>query len=459
MHTTTRIAAVAAVAGIAALGLAACSSSRRRQQTRHPHRHRRPTALRSADTLSICTTNLGSPPNITTDESGNLVGSEIDLAKAVAGRLGLTPDFVTVDFSALIPSLQAKQCDVIMASLYIKPERKEVVDFVPYLTSATGVAVKQGSDAGITGLDDSLCGKKVMVTVGTTAQDLAEKQSTACTSENKKPLDISTNNQATVGFQQLVSGQLDAYLDAAELIGYYQKQGTAGIEMVGDPTDAIDIGAAPSRTTPRCTTASRRRSTTSSRRVTTPRFSARGGRSPSPTAEATDGELRLGLLLEEPAHPGAPFLQGLALTVLISVLAMAGALVVGLVIALMRRSAFAPLRVIASLYIWLIRGTPLLVQLVIIYTGFAAANVFRFQDVDLGGILVKAAIQAAIVGLIMNESAYISEIIRAGLDSVPSVRPRRRRPSACRGRRRCGGSSCPSRCGSWCPRSATRSTG
>ncbi len=117
--------------------------------------------------------------------------------------------------------------------------------------------------------------------------------------------------------------------------------------------------------------------------------------------------------------PGPPFLQGLALTVLISVLAMAGALVVGLVIAMMRRSTFAPLRVIASLYIWLIRGTPLLVQLVIIYTGFAAANVFRFQDVDLGGILIKAAIQAAIVGLIMNESAYISEIIRAGLDSVP----------------------------------------
>ncbi|MEV8240367.1 ABC transporter substrate-binding protein [Microbacterium testaceum] len=245
MHTTTRIAAVVAVAGIAALGLAACSSSPApAADTASAIATVAPSALRSAGTLSVCTTNLGSPPNISTDESGALVGSEIDLAKAVAGRLGLKPDFVTVDFAALIPSLQAKQCDVIMASLYIKPEREEVVDFVPYLTSATGVAVKQGSDAGITGLDDSLCGKKVMVTVGTTAQELAEKQSTTCTSEGKKALDISTNNQATVGFQQLVSGQLDAYLDAAELIGYYQKQGTAGIEMVGDPTDAINIGAA-----------------------------------------------------------------------------------------------------------------------------------------------------------------------------------------------------------------------
>jgi polar amino acid transport system permease protein len=117
--------------------------------------------------------------------------------------------------------------------------------------------------------------------------------------------------------------------------------------------------------------------------------------------------------------PGLPFLQGLALTVVISVISMALAVLVGLVIALLRRSPFLPFRVFASFYIWLIRGTPLLVQLVIIYTGFAAAGLGRFQDVDLAGLLVKAAVQAAVVGLVINESAYISEIIRAGLDSVP----------------------------------------
>jgi polar amino acid transport system permease protein len=116
--------------------------------------------------------------------------------------------------------------------------------------------------------------------------------------------------------------------------------------------------------------------------------------------------------------PSGPFLQGLVLTVVISIAAMAGALLVGLVIALMRRSGLALLRGVASFYIWLIRGTPLLVQLVIIYTGLAAANVVRFQDAEIGGLLIKAAVQAAIVGLIINESAYISEIIRAGLDSV-----------------------------------------
>lgn len=115
--------------------------------------------------------------------------------------------------------------------------------------------------------------------------------------------------------------------------------------------------------------------------------------------------------------PSPQFLSGLALTILISITAMALALVLGLVIALMGRSKYLPLRVFASLYIWVVRGTPLLVQLVIIYTGFAAANIFRFEDISVG-FLIKGAVQAAIVALMLNESAYVSEIVRSGLESI-----------------------------------------
>lgn len=116
--------------------------------------------------------------------------------------------------------------------------------------------------------------------------------------------------------------------------------------------------------------------------------------------------------------PSPRFLNGLALTVIISIVSMALALLLGLLIALMGRSRFLPFRLFASVYVWVIRGTPLLVQLVIIYTGFAAAGLFRFEDVDLFGALIKGAVQAAIVGLTLNESAYISEIVRSGLESV-----------------------------------------
>ena len=61
--------------------------------------------------------------------------------------------------------------------------------------------------------------------------------------------------------------------------------------------------------------------------------------------------------------PSDPFVDGLILTIVISVVAMILATLVGLVVALMRRSRFAALRWSASFYIWAIRGTPLLVQL------------------------------------------------------------------------------------------------
>lgn len=117
--------------------------------------------------------------------------------------------------------------------------------------------------------------------------------------------------------------------------------------------------------------------------------------------------------------PSQPFLDGLVLTIVVSMVAMVLATLLGLVLALMRRSQFTAVRWCASVYIWVIRGTPLLVQLVIIYTGLAAVGLYQFHDVSLAGLSVKAAVQAAIIGLMINESAYIAEIVRAGLDSVP----------------------------------------
>lgn len=116
--------------------------------------------------------------------------------------------------------------------------------------------------------------------------------------------------------------------------------------------------------------------------------------------------------------PTEPFVDGLILTIVVSVVAMVLATLLGLAIALMRRSRFAVLRWCAGFYIWVIRGTPLLVQLVIIYTGLAAVGLYQFHDISLAGLSVRAAVQAAIIGLMINESAYIAEIIRAGLDSV-----------------------------------------
>lgn len=203
-----------------------------------------PPAILQAGTLKICAPNDGTPPNVYHDETGDLVGAEVDLGKALASEMGLKPDFVQSAFAAVIPTLQAKQCDVIMAQLYIKPEREKVVDFVPYVFSGTGIAVSKDKPAAITGMDDSLCGKKVMVAVGTTAESLSQEQSDKCTAAGKPGVDINRNNHADVSLQQVQNGQVDAYLDTAETLGYYETKTGAKIQMAGAPFGTIQIGAA-----------------------------------------------------------------------------------------------------------------------------------------------------------------------------------------------------------------------
>lgn len=116
--------------------------------------------------------------------------------------------------------------------------------------------------------------------------------------------------------------------------------------------------------------------------------------------------------------PSATFLHGLVLTVAISVLSQVAGSAIGLAAALARRSRFRALRLLALFYVWLMRGTPLLVQIVFIYTGFAAANLFRFTDVTLGPLVIPANVQAGILALSLNEGAYMAEIIRAGIAGV-----------------------------------------
>ena len=100
-------------------------------------------------------------------------------------------------------------------------------------------------------------------------------------------------------------------------------------------------------------------------------------------------------------------LEGAWTTVWLSVAVMVIGLLLGLAAALMRMSRHRVPRDIARFYIWLMRGTPLLVQLIIIYTGLPQLGLVRFS-----------VIEAAVIGLALNEAAYLSEILRGGILSV-----------------------------------------
>jgi cystine transport system permease protein len=98
---------------------------------------------------------------------------------------------------------------------------------------------------------------------------------------------------------------------------------------------------------------------------------------------------------------------GLIFTIPLTLLSFVLGLSLGLVTAVTRLFAAKPLVMIARFYVWIIRGTPLLVQLFVIFYGLPSL-----------GILLDA-FPAALIGFTLNVGAYTSEIIRAAIQSVP----------------------------------------
>jgi polar amino acid transport system permease protein len=117
-------------------------------------------------------------------------------------------------------------------------------------------------------------------------------------------------------------------------------------------------------------------------------------------------------------EPSSVYLHGLWLTLSLSVISQGIGTLIGVAAALGTQSRFRAVRALVAFYTWLMRGTPLLVQIVFIYTALAVGGVFRFQDIHLGFIVIPGNIQAAIVALSLNEGAYMTEIVRAGILSV-----------------------------------------
>jgi polar amino acid transport system permease protein len=103
----------------------------------------------------------------------------------------------------------------------------------------------------------------------------------------------------------------------------------------------------------------------------------------------------------------SPFLlEGALLAIEIAVVAMVGGLALGLVIALLRLSPVRPLNAVAWVYIWFLRGTPVLLQLVFLYDALPAIGI------------VMSPVTTAMLGFALNEAAFSGEVIRGGIVSV-----------------------------------------
>jgi polar amino acid transport system permease protein len=119
-------------------------------------------------------------------------------------------------------------------------------------------------------------------------------------------------------------------------------------------------------------------------------------------------------------NPDHPFAQALVRTVYIAVVSQIFGVLLGLASALMQMARLRVLRAISYVYVLLVRGTPLLVQIFFMYYGANLLLGFTLfpRTVDFGLFSLDGVIVAGIVALSINEGAYMSEIIRAGITSI-----------------------------------------
>lgn len=132
--------------------------------------------------------------------------------------------------------------------------------------------------------------------------------------------------------------------------------------------------------------------------------------------------------------------DGLGVTLGLFALTLLFSIPLGLIISLGAISRFKPLSWLVKFYIWLLRGTPLLLQLLFVYFGLPLVFQFLFEYFNLPLQFNIDNFTAAVIAFVLNYAAYFAEIFRAGISRSTRDSSRRRRRLACPAGRPCGAS-------------------
>jgi glutamine transport system substrate-binding protein len=190
----------------------------------------------SAETLRALTDPSFVPFEMMDQETGEMVGFDMDILSEVAKRAGFDYDLNTMDFNGIIPALQTGNADVAIAGITITEEREKIVDFTdPYYDSGLRILVPSGSSAA--DIDD-LKGKKIGTKVGSTSYDFLNKRF----GDNA---DVTPYPGSADMYMALMSGSVDAVFYDAPNVGYFsQTKGGDAVKTVGPLYEGQQYGLA-----------------------------------------------------------------------------------------------------------------------------------------------------------------------------------------------------------------------
>jgi len=160
------------------------------------------------------------------------VGFDIDVATALAVKMGLSATIVKTDSPQIVGALLAKKGDAVISALPITADLQRQVAFVAYFQAGQSILVRKGNPGAVGGLAD-LCGKNVAVQVQSPEQhSLDEANGDACKGNHIVVHVYPTDLQAVLTLKQ---GHADAALDDSPVAAYFVKQNPDQLELAGSP--------------------------------------------------------------------------------------------------------------------------------------------------------------------------------------------------------------------------------
>ena len=190
---------------------------------------------RARGALRIAVEGTYPPFNFKDPASGHLTGYDVEVARLVAARLKLKPQFVFAEWSAVLPAVSTGKVDAAISQVIITPEREAAYDFsVPYTYSRFQLIVRKNERANYRSLAD-LKGHKLGVRQGSVFEQLAREV---------PGIEIRRYPAVPENLQDLAFGRIDASLDDSLMVNYLLKHSQLPIKAGPKVGEVVRIGVA-----------------------------------------------------------------------------------------------------------------------------------------------------------------------------------------------------------------------
>jgi polar amino acid transport system substrate-binding protein len=197
-----------------------------------------PAAVKSAGKLIVGSDSTYAPSEYLDTDGKTIIGFDVDLFNAVAGKFGLKVEWQSAKFDNIIPGVGSGKYNVGVSSFTINADREQQATMVSYFSAGTQWVTKTGASVN----PDSACGKKVAVQTATVQVDDVTARSRKCVDGGKPDIKIDQYQGQNDATNAVVSGKDDAMLADSPVCAYAVKKTSGQLALAGPIYDSSPYG-------------------------------------------------------------------------------------------------------------------------------------------------------------------------------------------------------------------------